>query len=103
LLVKKSSEAGFAIALRLAASSAGAASRILHTGTSIFFPVSVTGISGTCTIRSGTWRGRVLPPQPVADLVLDAVVEPDPVGQPDEQRHEEPPAGLDELSMRQHA
>jgi hypothetical protein len=52
--MKKSSDSGFAMALRLTASSAGTPRRIFLTGTSIFFPVRVTGISGTAMIRSGT-------------------------------------------------
>ena len=51
---KASRACGFAIALRLAASSGLAPSRILRTGTSIFLPVSVAGIAGTAMIVSGT-------------------------------------------------
>jgi hypothetical protein len=89
-----------AIALRLAASSGGTPSRILRTGTSIFLPVSVTGMAPTWMIRSGTCRGVYSVRSRAQIFSRSASSSTCPPGSVTNSGMKNPPPGRSRLTMR---
>ena len=76
--MNQSSARGLAIALRFAAFSGAMPVRMRRTGTSIFLPVSVAGISGTST-PTGNLRG-ILVAVPTGATEIDVTL---PMPEPD--------------------